>query len=208
MRRNGFTLVELIISFALIVIIGALAMAALQSANVSMDVAAVKSEVQGDVRDVMRLMQEELQLAAKEGDSSLSPPLEPLEIIEDPVEGSPVEIAFQVPLDDSGLNWSTRIRFRYINEDENGNARLDVGEDLDGDGVLARRILRLEDRNGDGTIDEGEQRIVGAASTLGDVQFTLDGDVLTISLTAGKLMRGRRVDPVSVSATGKVYLLN
>src|SRR5690606_10240154 len=103
---------------------------------------------------------------------SLDPPLFPIEIKQNPVPSSPVELIFQVPAGNSGRKWSPRIRYRFINEDVNGNSWLDAGEDLDGDQQLSRRIVRIQDTNGDGdTTDPGETRPLGTANALSNVQF-------------------------------------
>ena len=209
MRTQGFTLVELMISVAILVVVTGLGLVALQSSTTSIAVAKAKGDVQRSVRDIMTGLTRELQLASKRSDDSLSPPLLPLAVNTSPATGSPVEVVFQVPADGSGRNWSNPIRFRYLNEDANGNGRLDNGEDLDSDGVLARRIVRIEDRNGDGdTADAGEVTPVGAVNDLSNVQFTLNGDVLYITVAASKLVGVRRTNPVRARATSSIYLLN
>jgi prepilin-type N-terminal cleavage/methylation domain-containing protein len=209
MRTQGFTLVELMISMAILVVVTGLGLVALQSSTTSIAVAKAKGDVQRSVREIMTALTRELQLASKRSDDSLTPPLLPLAVNATPASGSPVEVEFQVPVDGSGRNWSNRIRFRYVNEDANGNGRMDGEEDLDSDGVLARRIVRIQDRNGDGdTADTGEVTPVGAVNDLSNVQFTLNGDVLDITVTATKLVGVRRTNPVTARATGSIYLLN
>ena len=51
-----------------------------------------------------------------------------------------------------------------VNEDDNGNGRLDPDEDENGDGVLTRRIVRLQD---------GESVPIASANTIDTVLFTL-----------------------------------
>lgn len=209
MHRAGFSLVELLIAVTIVSMIAVIGLMALQSSNTSIAVAQAKAEAQANVRDVLLAMTGEIQLAAKQADDSLSPPLQPVEIVNNPAPASPVEVIFQTPLDATGLNWSGRIRFRFINEDANGNSFLDPGEDLDRDGVLSRRIIRIEDRNGDGdTADAGEMVSVADANNLSNVQFLLNNDVLTINATAAKLIGMRRDNPVMVAASARVYLLN
>ena len=209
MESRGFTLVELVISMAILAIISVLGIVALQSSTTSMATAESKADVQDNVRDALAAMTRELQMASKSSDDSLTPPLDAVAINADPVAGSPAELVFQVPVTGSGRDWTTPIRYRYMNEDANGNGWLDSAEDLDSDGVLTRRILRVQDLNGDGdAADNGESMPVGGANDLSDVQFVRTGDVITITLTADKFMRGRRSDPVRVTVSSDVYLQN
>ena len=209
MQRRGFTLLELMISMGILTIVGALGIVAIMASTTAANVARAKTGVQQNVRDVMNALVAEIQLTAKEADDSLDPPLEPLQIVENPVPTSPIEVVFQVPVDDTGENWTEPIHFRYINEDVNENALLDGDEDADGDGALTRRILRIEDTNGDGdTDDSGESEIVAAANDLSDVQFELDENRLTITLTASRMIGLQRRELVTVSQTNEVYFLN
>ena len=152
-----------------------------------------------------------------DGDGSLRPPHDASRVDDlpatcaAPAPGCPVELVFQVPLDGTRLLWSSPIRFRYINEDTNGNAALDPGEDVDGDGALTRRIVRMQDINGDGDEDDpGEQRPLAAANDLSDVQFALDADhsLLTIRLEASARTSGRRMERVTAAVTSRVYVCN
>lgn len=206
---EGFSLMELLVAVTIVSILAVMGMIALQSSNTSMAVAQAKAKVQANVRDALQAITEEVQLAGKQADPSLAPPLQPVQIIEDPAENSPVEVAFQIPVDSTGLNWSNRIRFRFVNEDVNGNNLLDSGEDTDEDGVLSRRIIRLEDRNGDGDMaDAGETVVVAGVNDLSNVQFALNNDVLTINLTSTSFIGHRRDTPLTITSSGQVYLLN
>lgn len=209
MSTSGFTLLEITMAAAILVIIGVLGLFAFQSATSALEVAMAKDDAQTSVREVLVAMTRELQLAAKTGNASFIPILEEVEVLTNPVPGSPIEIAFQTPLDGAGRNWSTRIRFRYINEDLNGNGRLDSGEDTDGDGALSRRILRIQDRNNDGdTTDPGEVMVVGGANDITNCQFARNGSVVTISLAAGKRIGKQRTHPATASVISRVYLSN
>ncbi|MBN2310853.1 MAG: prepilin-type N-terminal cleavage/methylation domain-containing protein [Candidatus Hydrogenedentes bacterium] len=209
MRNQGFTLLELMISLSILAVIGALGLVALNSSTSAMAVSQAKGDVQRGVRDVVLAMSRELQLASNNGDASLSPPLVPVAIVDNPATGSPVEVVFQVPADGTGRVWSRAIRFRFENEDTNGNARLDSGEDLNGDGLLQRRVMRLQDRNGDGDFsDGGEQSPVGGFNNLSNVQFNLAGDLLTVTVTATRLVGTRRTAPVTATSSNRIYLVN
>ncbi|MBX7258321.1 MAG: type II secretion system GspH family protein [Candidatus Hydrogenedentes bacterium] len=209
MEKRGFTLVELVISIAILATICALGMVALQSASTSSATAKSKAEAQDNVRDALAAMQQELQIASKRTDTSLIPPLNALAVTPNPVLGSPVQVTFQVPADTTGNNWSRPITFRYINEDANGDGRLTAGEDTDSDGVLSRRIVRIQDLNGNGsTNDAGETTEVGGANDLSNVTFAFDGNVLTVTLTSTKLIGLRRTNPATVTVTTDIYLEN
>ena len=209
MTTRGFTLVELVISMAILTIISVLGVVALQTSTTSVATASSKADVQDSVRDALAGMCRELQMASKSADDSLTPPLGAVAVNQNPAAGSPTELVFQTPTNGSGRNWSRTIRYRFVNEDANENGRLDGGEDLDNDGVLSRRILRIQDRNGDGdTIDDGERVPVGGANDLSNVQFVRVGDIVTITVTAEKFMSGRRTDPVRVTVSSDVYLQN
>lgn len=209
MTARGFTLVELVISMAILTVITVLGAVALQTSTSSVATAESKADVQDSIRDALAAMSKELQLASKGADDSLTPPLGAVTVNLNPAAGSPTELVFQTPTNGSGRSWSRTVRYRYINEDANGNGRLDSGEDLDGDGVLSQRILRIQDRNGDGdTLDAGEQVPVGGANNLSNVQFTRIGDVIRITLAAEKFLTGRRSDPVRVTVSSDVYLQN
>lgn len=209
MGNRGFTLVELVISIAILATVCALGMLALQSATTSSATAKSKAEAQDNVRDALAAMQQELAMASKRTDLSLSPQLNALTVTPNPVTGSPIEVTFQVPTSGTGANWSRPITFRYINEDTNGDGRLTSGEDTDGDGALSRRIVRLQDLNGNGTsADPGETQVVGGANDLSNAAFAFDGNVLTVTLTSTKLIGLRRTNPVTVTVSTDIYLEN
>ncbi|MCP4642520.1 MAG: prepilin-type N-terminal cleavage/methylation domain-containing protein [bacterium] len=209
MRRAGFTLVELSISLAILTVITGLGFVALMSCSRSVAVSQAKGDVQRNVRDIMTGLSRELQIASRKADDSLSPPLNPLVISESPTEGSMMEVQFQVPIDGTGRNWSAPITYRYINEDLNSNNRLDSGEDVDEDGVLTRRIVRLQDRNDDGDSDDpGESSVIGAVNDLSSVQIVRNGDLLTLTVTASRLVANQRTHPVTATATHNIYLTN
>lgn len=209
MANRGFTLLELMIVISILTFIGMFSYIALQSSTVAMATAAAKADVMDELRGTMFIMKQQLQMAAKKGDDSLDPILEDVEIVENPTEGSPIEIRFQIPLDDTGVTWSEQIRFRFVNEDLNDNGYLDSGEDLNGDGMLTQQIFRIQDVNGDGYIDpDNETFPIGASNNITDVQFTRNAEVVTIRLTACKRAATRDATPVKATLLGRVYLMN
>lgn len=209
--KAGFTLMEVMIVAALLSVVGLLAFMAVQSAVSATEVAEAQGTAQVNVAQLVQIMTRELQLASTRADDSLSPPLEPAVLRNNPAPGVPLELEFQVPMDNTGRNWSTRIRYRYINEDANGNGRLDGGEDLNEDGLLNRRIVRMQDRNGDGDADDdGEQAPVAGANNVANATFALNGNVLTITLVTDARVRrfGRPSNTLTSSITSQVCLMN
>lgn len=199
-HQSGFTLLELLISTAILVIVSLLTFMVTRSSLSATTVAQAKEVAQAAVRDPMTVMMTELQLASKQSDPALDPALEALAVV------NSSEVVFQVPANDTGTQWSAPITYRFVNEDAGegeaaGNARLDEGEDIDGDGSLTRRIVRIQG---------GDVRPIGGSNDLSDVQFSLSptNDVLTITLTATKMLDNRRGDLVSVAASSRVHLLN
>jgi prepilin-type N-terminal cleavage/methylation domain-containing protein len=208
-KKQGFTLLELIIVMSILSVMGLLSFAMVQASASAAATAEATGSVQAQVRNAMRALSAELQYGAKAPNHALDPILDDVIVVANPAPGSPVELSFQRPTDASGRNWTRRIRYRYVNEDANGNARLDPGEDTDRDGTLTRRIQRMQDYNGDGDVtDRGETRAMGGANDLSNVQIARNGSEVTFTLTATKLVGSRRTRPVSATVTGRVYLLN
>jgi prepilin-type N-terminal cleavage/methylation domain-containing protein len=206
---RGFTLLELMIVISILTIVGGLSYVALESSTVSMATASAQADLMDDLRSTMMVMTQQLQIAAKTGDDSLEPILEEVEVVENPAEGSPVELAFQIPLDNTGQNWSDRIRLRFVNEDANGNDALDAGEDLNGDGALTQCVVRLQDVNGDGFVDpDSESFPLGAANNIVNAQFVRNGDLVDITLNARKVTGPHQRTPVTARMTARVYLIN
>jgi len=214
MRNSGFTLTELMVVAALLSVVSLLVFMSVQSATQATEVAKAKADAQRGVREVLNVVSRELELAAKVGDDSLIPPLEPVEITEDISDTVPVQVAFQIPTDGTGRGWSQRIIYRFFNEDLNGNALLDSGEDENGDGLLTRCLLRLQDRDGDGdTGGAGEQEMVARVNNLSTFSFTMVGDTVTVTASATEpllMRRGAGDAPESITSTvsTQIYLIN
>ncbi|MCC6155552.1 MAG: prepilin-type N-terminal cleavage/methylation domain-containing protein [Candidatus Hydrogenedentes bacterium] len=209
MNKDGFTLMELMMVVAILAIVSVLGISALQTSSSAMITASAKSAVQDNLRDSLAAMKRELQLASKTPDDSLLPPLNAVTVNANPAAKCPTEIVFQTPVDGTGLRWSNAIRFRYYTEDTNGNGLLDSNEDADGDGTLSRRILRLEDANGDGdTSDSGEQSTVAGANNLSNVVFALNNNTVTVTLTSQKFQGDDKTHPITATVSTDIYLQN
>lgn len=200
MRPHGFTLLEVLIVAALLAVVFLLGLTALQSSGASVNLSRAQALVQQDVRAVLNEMAHELEMAAKttrddrkgvEGLRIESPtPEEPnaedidLTVIR--------ELVFQRPSNNDPNVWTSPIIYRFINEDTNKNGLLDPNEsDLDFNDRATSVIQRLEDLNQDGLYDgPGEERIIGSAQTITDVQFTFDGDMLTVMVEATRVIPG------------------
>lgn len=199
-KKTGFTLVELTVSTTILTVVSALMFLVMQSSTSAIGLAEAKETAQGALRDTLGAMTQELQLASKATNAALVPPLQALQVV------NPQEIVFQVPVNSFGTVWSTPITYRFVNEDAGehegaNNGRLDEGEDVDGDGALTRRVLRIQD---------GNARPLVPCNDLSSVQFALNAtnDVLAIMLTASKATQNRRHDLSCATATSQVYLQN
>ncbi len=197
----GFTLLELAISMAMLLVISLMTLTVLNTANSAMALSQTKDEVQSSLRDVLIEMTMELEQASKKTDSGLTPPLQALTV---PNASS---VVFQVPVGNTGTVYSQPITYTFVNEDANNSGLLDVGEDTNGDGALTRCVRRTQQ----GSIT----RALGSANTLSGVQFSLnvvpvgaDRDVLTITVFAAAAVINRRNDLVTATASSSVYLHN
>ena len=192
-RNKGFTLLEMTLAMALTVIVALLGLTALRTSIRTVALADAKDTVQRNLRDVLAEVTAEVQLAASQDDA-------PTVYAIRTVGEAQAEIVFQVPLDNAGANWSTPITYRFVNEDANGNGKLDEGEDADGDGALARHIARVQD---------DVTRVVAAANNVSQARFVLNDTrkMLTVTLTASKLA-GMGGAPAEGSTTTRILILN
>ncbi len=165
MRKNGFTLVELAVSTAVLSVISLLAYVVLSSSMESAALAQAKSESQSNLRDVMGALTSELRLAytARTIDALVAP--EDTEAIR--LGESEKEIIYQIPVPTGGPDMATAslpIMVTLYNEDDDGDGILDSDEDTNEDGALNRRVVRIQG---------GEETILAAANDISDLQFEL-----------------------------------
>lgn len=195
----GFTLIEITVSLSILVIVSLLVLTVTQSTTSAVVVSEAKEQAQASLRNALAEMTAELSAASKKTNAALVPALAAIKVV------SPTEVTFQVPVSSTGLTWSAPITYRLVNEDvgsSGGNARLDSGEDKDGDGALTRHIVRIQGN---------KQSVIGTANDISNVVFALNApqnDALTITLTATKAINNARRDLVTATATNTVYLVN
>ena len=225
-KNSGFTLIELSISFGLMAVLLLLVFVPIQMSTSATSMAMAKDKSQGSVRDVVQSLRRELEMATDGGSVPLG--VFGATVTQDGADvalGNPGnEFTVQIPLvitPDTAADWSSAITYQFINEDDNGNGRRDAGEaDDDGNGVLSRRLVRLQDLDGNGNFNGvGETRVLDAANSFANITFTLnaDNDMVTINLTATENFheRGRvneegdvEADQTTAQLTSQIYLLN
>lgn len=170
MSRDGFTLLELMVSMAILSVVSLLGFIVIRSSHESRVLIEAQGLVSSDLRAVMGALTAELELAYMEPRRASVLRPEGVENVEVSADGH--TITFYRPVaDDSpqGYRWEGPIVFTWFSEDlpadgTDGNGVLDDGEDANGNGVLDRRVLRIQG---------GETRVVGAANTISRAEFEL-----------------------------------
>ncbi len=209
MNRSGFTLIEMMISLAVGMVVVMLSYLAFSSSHEAVRLNSNMAALQSDSRNAMRALGKEVQLAVKRPEAGLALPAGAKELTI--TAGNPGELTFVVPTDNTGAAFSNVVTVRFESEDkpdasvengEFGNARLDPGEDTNGDGMLTRQLVLIQD---------GRRRVLGSANSLANVTFGLseDGSRLLVNMTAAVHMAvgggGRLLRYDSNSA---VFLMN
>jgi len=170
MRKNGYTLLEVSISMALLGIVSLLSFMALRSSTESASLSQAQAQVQGNLRDAMNEITSAVRQAYSQRTVTVVPPLAPVGAISIQVPTDGRSVSFQVPVPSGTPDMvavSPRITIRYENEDIAGgtpNAVLDPGEDTNNDQLLTRRLVWTQ---------AGTTRVVGGANDLSQVQFQL-----------------------------------
>lgn len=175
-NNSGFTLVELSISTAVMIIVSLLGYVVISTSTQSSRLADAQAQMQANLRDVMLAIESEVRAAY----SNRS--IDPKNLQQRPNSDIPVgtisvqvstdkrSLQFQRPVPSAGSHLPTPssvITLALHNEDvgkADGNAVLDAGEDANGDGILNRRLLRTQ---------SGTTAPLGAVNDIADVQFTL-----------------------------------
>ena len=173
MSRNGFTLLELMVSMAILSVVSLLGFIVVRSSYEGQTLIEAQGLVSGDLRAVMAALTSELELAYMEPRRASVLRPEEVENVEVSEDGH--TITFYRPVADEsprGYRWEGPIRFTWLSEDlpgtdGEGNAVLDEGEDANGNGVLDRHVLRIQGE---------DTRVIGAANTISRVEFELLGN--------------------------------
>lgn len=178
MKSKGFSLIELTVATGILSIVIVLGYAAVAASAASAKLAEAEGMALQSLRDTLDAMAAEVQYASRWDNNLVNPPVQGVRVVDNPVTGSPRELVFQVPEDPATQTWSLPIRYRFIQEDgvpegsAVGDGVLDEGEDLDGNGMLDRHILRIQDINRDGdTDDPGERVRIGGANQVAGLRF-------------------------------------
>lgn len=209
MDNKGYTMLETMVATSILTIVSLLGFIVLKSSNDAAQLTTAKVDVQNNLRDTMNALTRELREGVTATTTELTGAPEGLFAVK--IEGEGSEIVFQIPEPqpaETQISYSTPIRFSLQNEDENGNGKLDPGEDTNEDGVLNRRIVRVQD---------GALLPVASASTIEGVQFTLvenqdatNDDLTTVSirLTGSKRHGAGEGQLVVAEMTSTVRLVN
>lgn len=169
MNQKGFTLVEMLISMTILSVVSLLGFIAIRSSYESQTLIEAQGEVQSDLQNVMAALHADLELAYAEPriDSVNNP--EGVEPIQVSTDGKTVTFFRPAPDGSAqGFQWQGPITLQVLDEDvddgSGGNAKLDPGEDVNGDGMLNRQVLR---------VFGGDETPLGGANNIADVQFEL-----------------------------------
>lgn len=176
-------------SAAIISIVGMLILISIQSSFRATNLKKTISALQQDARNILLQLNHEFQTAVKPAPvgHSLPPDVEGLQVVD---AGS--RVIFQVPTNQAFTTFSAPVTIRFVTEDtpvegtpefEFGDAMLGQGEDINGDGMLTRQIVRQQ---------SGVTTVVGSANTVAFAAFTMnaDNDMLHV-----QLVLTRRIDP-------------
>lgn len=209
MNNHGHTLIEIMVSTAILTIVSLLGFVVLQSSTSSAQLANAKVDVQNNLRDTMAVLTAELREGVTQTTTEKTGAPEDLFPVAVSDEGR--AITFQVPEPIGGeelFDYSTPITFSIQNEDVNGNGRLDPDEDTNDDGALTRRIVRSKD---------GVTTPVAGASTIDFVNFTLLANQVTgvadlttvqITLRGSKRYGAGEGKPVLAEMMSNIRLVN
>lgn len=181
MRNAGFTLIEVVVAASFFAVVTAMSLVALTTTTKLASMSEAQAQVQANLRTAMSEAAMELRTAYS--DRLVAANLAPEDAASIVVSPDGTSVTFQVPVLVEGspiIGASTPITYRFENEDTPveatgmGNALLDPGEDVNGDGVLTRRIMRTQD---------GTEGIVGLPNEISSVRFTLEPNPLDGLLT-------------------------
>lgn len=170
--KQGFTLVEVTISVALMGIISLLSFLALQSSVKSSSLSFVQDKIDSDLRNTFNELSKLVKQAYTEVSANVTPPIIPTGagVIQIQNEGKGLRFFVPVPVTTPAFIQSSQpITILFENEDRSvggipPNALLDNGEDTNGDRALTRRLVMVQGNN---------HRVIGSANCISNVEFQL-----------------------------------
>lgn len=168
--NKGYTLVELSISMGILSIVSLLGWVVINTSNQAAQMTNANAAVQSNLRDCFGAISAEVRQAYSERvvDSDMAP--DDVTAISVSDDGSSITFQIPQPSETEPVPVASQpITIAWVNEDlslptDPGFAKLDPGEDADGDGVLARRLVRTQGN---------DSRILGASNDLSNVLFEL-----------------------------------
>ncbi len=169
--RTGYSLIEVMVAVGILSVVSVLSFIVLRSSNEAVSLATAKSEVQGNLRDVMAAISREVEAAFIPEHVSRTPErmnAEDIEVLSDgreirfwKVEQSPNSL---LPVEVGPLRIFLESEDLGLVSGNPMNAKLDPGEDENGDGALTRRVVLERDDT---------ERTLAAANDVADLQFAL-----------------------------------
>lgn len=209
MNDHGHTMIEMMVSMAILSIVSLLGFIVLQSSTSSAQLANAKVDVQNNLRDTMAALTEELREGVTEITTEKTGA--PADLFPVAISDEGRSITFQMPEPVAGEGmyaYSRPVTFSLQNEDVNENGQLDPDEDTNSDGALTRRIVRSQ--NGETTPVAGATTIDGVTFTLLANQATGVTDMTTVQITLRGSKRYGAGDgrPVLAEMTSNIRLVN
>ena len=209
MNNQGHTMVEMMVSMAILSIVSLLGFIVLQSSTSSAQLANAKVDVQNNLRDTMAVLTAELREGVTEITTEKTGAPEDLFPVAIGDEGRSITLQMPEPVAGEAMYaYSTPVTFSLENEDANGNGRLDPDEDTNSDGALTRRVVRSKD---------GATEPVAGATTIDTVNFTLlanqaagvtDLTTVQIILRGSKRYGAGEGKPIFAEMTSNIRLVN
>lgn len=209
MKTSGYNLLEVMVATSVLTVVSLLGFVVLKSSNDAAQLTTAKADVQNHLRDTMGAVTAELREGVTQATTELTGA--PDDLFPVRVDDAGKQITFQVPdpqPGDTETTYTAPITFMLENEDGNGNGRLDAGEDENNDGVLTRRLIRVQD---------GLEAPVASANSIDTVEFQLvqnlaaDNDnptTVTITLTGSRRYGHGDGKRVVSQTTASIRLVN
>ena len=210
-RRAGFTLLELSISVALMVVVTLLGFIASSSSAKSADLTRRMTTLQEELRSTMRALSDQVQPAVKAPRTGMLLPQGATQALRIVSTSTPTSITFVVPTNAAGTAYSGVNTIRFESEDKPatgvvngqfGNGQLDSGEDTNADGRLNRQLVLIR--------PDGTRVVLGGSSHLANVAFTLspDGSMLGVTMTASMRLEQSKTRMFLNTLTSNIYIMN